>query len=158
MIDTPSQPLHNNFQTASCPEDRIDPERLWDGSIGQSVTDISTTKRPASLDMSSHRLINGGLEKDSNGEMLTDERQLNIPLSRKRVRKYRKIKNPQSTWFCGGHFMTGGDSLISVSLALVVLFGLSGVWIGTTGVWLWLHGAEYGLAKGGGIAVVIIFA
>ncbi len=52
--------------------------------------------------------------------------------------------------------MTGGDSLISVSLALVVLFGLTGVWLGTTGAWLWKHGSEYGFARGGGIAIVII--
>lgn len=53
--------------------------------------------------------------------------------------------------------MTGGDNPVSVITTLVIILGLSGVWVGTTGVWLWQYGTEYGLAKGGGIAVVIIF-
>jgi len=75
----------------------------------------------------------------------------------KRRRKYTILENPQTTWFCGGHLMTGGDSLVSVGMSVTVLLGLSGVWLGTTGVWLWVHGKEYGLAKGGGVAIVIIF-
>lgn len=53
--------------------------------------------------------------------------------------------------------MTGGDSLLSVGLSVVLMLGMTGVWLGTTGSWLWKHGSEYGIAKGGGVAVVIIF-
>jgi palmitoyltransferase ZDHHC9/14/18 len=52
--------------------------------------------------------------------------------------------------------MTGGDNWWSFVLTLLVILGMFGVWLGTTGVWLWRHGSEYGLATGGGVAVVII--
>ena len=75
----------------------------------------------------------------------------------KKVRRHTHFGNPQSTWFGGGHMMTGGDSLLSVGLSVVLMLGMTGVWLGTTGSWLWKHGSEYGIAKGGGVAVVIIF-
>jgi palmitoyltransferase ZDHHC9/14/18 len=53
--------------------------------------------------------------------------------------------------------MTGGSDWYSAILALVFLLGMTGLWIGTTGVWMWRYGSEYGLAKGGGVAVTIIF-
>jgi len=71
-------------------------------------------------------------------------------------RKWRKLENPQSTWFAGGRLMTGGDNWWSFVFTAVIILGLTGVWLGTTGVWLWNHGSEYGLATGGGVAVVII--
>jgi palmitoyltransferase ZDHHC9/14/18 len=73
------------------------------------------------------------------------------------IRRYKLFENKQTTWLFGGRMMTGGDNPVSVLTTLVIILGLSGVWVGTTGVWLWQHGTEYGLAKGGGIAVVIIF-
>jgi len=39
----------------------------------------------------------------------------------------------------------------------LLLFGLTGLWTGTTGVWMWQHGSEFGLAKGGGVAVMVVF-
>lgn len=72
-------------------------------------------------------------------------------------RKYQALENKSTTFFCGGRLMTGGDSPLSFIISVVIILGLSGVWIGTTGVWLWQHGHEYGLASGGGIAIVIIF-
>jgi len=73
-----------------------------------------------------------------------------------RVRKYKMFENPQTTFFCGGRMMTGGDSVISLILTAVIMLALTGVWLGTTGVWLWVHGKEYGLVKGGGVGIVIV--
>jgi palmitoyltransferase ZDHHC9/14/18 len=53
--------------------------------------------------------------------------------------------------------MTGGDSPLNFILALIILFGIAGTWIGTTGAWIWKRGHEYGLASGGGIAIVVVF-
>ncbi|KAK4687376.1 hypothetical protein P7C73_g2735, partial [Tremellales sp. Uapishka_1] len=76
----------------------------------------------------------------------------------KKRRKYRKYQhnNPSTMFFLGGRIQTGGDSPMSLVLSLVVMFGLFGVWLGTTGVWIWRHGHEYGLVKGGGVAIVIV--
>lgn len=79
------------------------------------------------------------------------------PRTAMRRRRYQTFENPLSTWFCGGHLMTGGDSYFSMIFTLVIIFGLSGVWLGTTGAWLWQYGHEYGLVRGGGIAVVVVF-
>jgi palmitoyltransferase ZDHHC9/14/18 len=75
-----------------------------------------------------------------------------------RQRKYKALENKNTTFLLGGRLMTGGDSPLSFMISLVILFGISGCWVGTTGVWLWKHGTEYGLPKGGGIAIVIVFA
>ena len=77
--------------------------------------------------------------------------------SDRRQRRYTKLGNDQMKWLCGGRAMTGGDNPWSFLLTLVILLGVSGVWLGTTGAWLWQRGPEYGLASGGGIAVVIVF-
>lgn len=74
-----------------------------------------------------------------------------------RVRRYKNFENPITKFCLNGRLMTGGDSWWSIILALVLLFGTSGVWIGTTGVWMCRNGSEYGLAKGGGIAVTVVF-
>ncbi|KAI9639773.1 DHHC palmitoyltransferase-domain-containing protein [Dioszegia hungarica] len=72
-------------------------------------------------------------------------------------RRYQLFENPLSTFLFKGHAMTGGDNLYSVGLVLVLLFGITGVWFGTTGVWYWRYAGEYGMAKGGGVAIDIIF-
>lgn len=72
-------------------------------------------------------------------------------------RRYKSFENPLTTFFCGGHLMTGGDDYYSVALAAFMLLAQSGIWVGTTGVWMWEHGSEYGLASGGGIGVVVVF-
>jgi palmitoyltransferase ZDHHC9/14/18 len=74
-----------------------------------------------------------------------------------RRRRYETFENPLTTFFCGGRLVTGGDDYVSFGLAATLLFGMTGVWIGTTGVWMWQYGSEYGLARGGGVAVVICF-
>ncbi|WWC89296.1 uncharacterized protein L201_004217 [Kwoniella dendrophila CBS 6074] len=65
--------------------------------------------------------------------------------------------NPLTSFWWNGRLITGGDHWYSMIFVIVILLGISGVWIGTTGVWLWVHGREYGLVKGGGIAINIIF-
>jgi palmitoyltransferase ZDHHC9/14/18 len=74
-----------------------------------------------------------------------------------RIRKYQKFDNDQTTFFARGKLMTGGDNPWSMIMTLVILFGLTGVWVGTTGVWLWVDGERYGLNKGAGIAIVVVF-
>ncbi|ORX36649.1 DHHC palmitoyltransferase-domain-containing protein [Kockovaella imperatae] len=80
-----------------------------------------------------------------------------IPPAAARVRRYNKIGNPQITFCLGGHLVTGGDNPFSAIATAVIILGLTGVWLGTTGVWLWKHGSEYGLGRGGGVAIVIVF-
>lgn len=76
--------------------------------------------------------------------------------ARKRFQTY-NADNPLSTWFARGRMMTGGDSPWSVLLVLMMLFGITGVWFGTTGVWYWRYAGEYGMARGSGVAIDIIF-
>lgn len=72
-------------------------------------------------------------------------------------RRYQLFDNPLSTFLFRGHLMTGGDNPFSVILVLVFLFGITGVWFGTTGVWYWRYAGDYGLARGSGVAIDIIF-
>ncbi|KAG1756430.1 DHHC palmitoyltransferase-domain-containing protein [Suillus paluster] len=43
----------------------------------------------------------------------------------------------QNRFFCGGRLLTGGDSPWAFIASLTLVFGLSGVWFGTTCVWYW---------------------
>lgn len=74
-----------------------------------------------------------------------------------KTRRYKNFENKNSTWLCGGRLMTGGDSPVNFIGSIILILGISGVWLGTTGAWLWRHGHEYGMAKGAGIAVTIVF-
>lgn len=73
------------------------------------------------------------------------------------TRRYKNFENKSSTWLCGGRLMTGGDSPVNFIGSIIIILGISGVWLGTTGAWLWVHGHEYGMAKGAGIAITIVF-
>ncbi|GMK59443.1 hypothetical protein CspeluHIS016_0800490 [Cutaneotrichosporon spelunceum] len=73
-------------------------------------------------------------------------------------RRYTEFENTNSTFFCSGHLMTGGDTPLSFILSVILLLGISGLWVGTTGVWLWKHAHEYGMASGAGIAINVVFA
>ncbi|WVF71514.1 hypothetical protein IAT40_006320 [Kwoniella sp. CBS 6097] len=141
----------------------------WDRSIGRSITELSTPPRTAASVMSSDEtnLVNRerpSFEKPENNHNMSALHQSNAKFSsrkdqnKRRKRKYEHFDNPLTTFFCGGRLMTGGDNYMSLAVVLVVLMGLSGVWIGTTGAWLWEHGREYGLVTGGGVAITIIFA
>lgn len=131
-------PLENRY---------IQPSRT-EHSLRQSMTDMSTPRRPP-RELSSDNLMST-LRGEKAPDQPTQQRQ------GKPERKWRKLENPQSTWFAGGRLMTGGDNWWSFVFTAVIILGLTGVWLGTTGVWLWNHGSEYGLATGGGVAVVII--
>ncbi|BEJ14840.1 hypothetical protein CspHIS471_0406070 [Cutaneotrichosporon sp. HIS471] len=72
-------------------------------------------------------------------------------------RRYTEFENTNSTFFCGGRLMTGGDTPLSFILSILLLLGVSGLWVGTTGVWLWKHAHEYGMSRGAGIAINIVF-
>lgn len=73
------------------------------------------------------------------------------------TRRYEEFENKNSTFFCGGNLMTGGDTPLSFIVSIILLLGVSGLWIGTTGVWLWLHAHEYGMARGAGVAITVVF-
>ena len=148
-----------------------------DLSLRQSMTDISTP-RQIHRELSSDDLVSNGRtttsEKTNGHPPLPSypsppDRYLTKRVSPnrtaesgravtqgRRFKKYTRFENDQTTFFCGGHLMTGGDNPLSAIAVVVVIQGLTGVWLGTTGVWLWQHGREYGLVKGGGVAIVII--
>jgi len=122
--------------------------------IGTSLTEI--VSHPHTSQRSSEDLVNRRMDKDK------EKASADLPLHRKqettkRERRYKSFENPLTTFFLNGHMVTGGDAWYSAILAMVLLLGMAGVWLGTTGVWMWRHGSEYGLAKGGGIAVTIVF-
>ncbi|WVQ99474.1 hypothetical protein IAU59_006609 [Kwoniella sp. CBS 9459] len=141
----------------------------WDRSIGRSITEVSTPPRTAASEMSSDETQLVGRERASM-EKANAHTALHHSTARtgpnssrrngqsRRERRYESFENPLTTFFCGGRLMTGGDTYRSLAFVLVIMLGLSGVWLGTTGAWLWEHGTEYGLVKGGGIAITIIFA
>ena len=48
-----------------------------------------------------------------------------------------QIFRSQNTFFLRGRFLTGGDSLWAFLFSLSLVFGIAGVWFGTTCVWWW---------------------
>jgi palmitoyltransferase ZDHHC9/14/18 len=120
--------------------------------IGSSLIDVAS--HPHSSQRSSSDLVHRRFDK----EKLSAELPIHMkPVKKERERRYKSFENPLTTFFMNGHMVTGGDAWYSAILALVLLFAMTGIWLGTTGVWMWRHGSEYGLAKGGGIAVTIMF-
>ncbi|WVW83945.1 hypothetical protein I302_105968 [Kwoniella bestiolae CBS 10118] len=149
-----------------------------DKSIGRSITEMSTPPRTATSELSSDELVNNrnsDLEKGvggvDNSPKSSKKSHKSKPKLRSKAslgrnnnetegrprRKYESFENPLTTFFWNGKLMTGGDNWWSILMVTVMLLGLSGVWIGTTGAWMWVHGREYGMVKGGGVAVTIIF-
>ena len=141
------------------PDDKSTPHWRKNEARRPSVTKISTLPIPAEAAQSSSGNLTNGMggaaEKINGRRYLTYHARAEQQVQRRR--KYTMFESPQTTWFCGGHLMTGGDSMFSVVLTVLILLGLTVVWLGTTGAWLWVHGTEYGLAKRGGVAIVIVF-
>ncbi|KAK8864432.1 hypothetical protein IAR55_001680 [Kwoniella newhampshirensis] len=145
----------------------------WSRTSRHSITNIPTPPQTHLSHLSSDDLVNRTrsreLEKshgNGNGSGSGDKDRKSTSEKRRsqlshkqygRRRKYETFENPLTTFFLSGKMMTGGDTVWSMLFVVVVLLGVSGVWLGTTGAWLWRHGREYGLAKGGGVAVTIIF-
>lgn len=77
-----------------------------------------------------------------------------------RTRKYHRLhaQPMQDThFFLKGHLMTGGDNVWPLIGSIILVLGLGGLWLGTTGVWVWRDGLGGGGASRGGKAAVIIF-
>ncbi|WRT66402.1 uncharacterized protein IL334_003358 [Kwoniella shivajii] len=181
---SPTFALSSSF---SLSEQQSKPPNNWDRSIGRSITEMSTPPRTAISELSSDELVNRNRGRDiekANGHGTNDGmREANdFRLSKsakswrtnpnnhsrsnsskfsdgKHRRKYETLNssNPLTTFFWSGRLMTGGDNWWSLIGIVVILLGISGVWLGTTGAWLWQHGREYGLVKGSGIVITIIF-
>jgi palmitoyltransferase ZDHHC9/14/18 len=120
--------------------------------IGSSLIDVAS--HPHSSQRSSSDLVHRRFDKEKPSAELPIHMK---PVKKERERRYKSFENPLTTFSMNGHVVTGGDAWYSAILALVLLFAMTGIWLGTTGVWMWRHGSEYGLAKGGGIAVTIMF-
>ncbi|WWC70020.1 uncharacterized protein I206_103964 [Kwoniella pini CBS 10737] len=146
----------------------------WDKSIGRSITEMSTPPRTAASELSSDELVNrdnaknkdlekGHAQNASDTSRSQNQRKVSksshapAGVHNKTNRKYQHFENPLTTFWWNGKLVTGGDNWWSFILIVVVLLGLSGVWIGTTGAWLWIHGTEYGLLQGAGVAITIIY-
>ncbi|KAH8106810.1 DHHC palmitoyltransferase-domain-containing protein [Cristinia sonorae] len=54
------------------------------------------------------------------------------------IRRYR-VYPSRNRFFFDGRLLTGGDSPLAFIGSLLVLFGISGGWFGTTCVWWWKH-------------------
>jgi palmitoyltransferase ZDHHC9/14/18 len=122
------------------------------GPMGTSLTNIAS--HPHSSQRSSSDLVHRRFDKEKPSAELPIHAK---PVKKERQRRYKSFENPLTMFFMNGHMVTGGDDWYSAILALFLLFAMTGVWMGTTGVWMWRHGSEYGLANGGGIAVTIVF-
>jgi hypothetical protein len=88
---------------------------------------------------------------------------LSEPYRRKQssVRKYKRLQAQplqSTTYFLQGRLITGGDSILPLIGSFVLVLGIGGLWLGTTGVWVWKDGLGGGGAGRGGKAAVIIFA
>lgn len=132
--------------------------------VGSSLTEIGSYPDQEINSESSDDLVHRRQRQQNNYGNGDSEKPVQaLPLHHQRssthekVRRYKNFENPITRFCFNGRLMTGGDAWWSVILALVLLFGTGGVWIGTTGVWMCQHGSEYGLATGGGIAVTVIF-
>lgn len=76
------------------------------------------------------------------------------------TRKYRRLESQplqSTTYFAEGRLLTGGDSILPLIGSFIIVLGLGGLWLGTTGVWMWRDGLGGGGASAGGKAAVIIF-
>ena len=125
----------------------------------KATLETPSRRSPPELDSSSN-LVDASRSSRSHKYDRKSQRALNTPQSTpqpKRWRKYKNLDNPSVTFFLGGKLMTGGDSLISLALTLIIILGLTGIWVGTTGWWLVVHGPEYGLARGAGVGIIVVF-
>lgn len=145
--DIESSPEPMSLDAILADTNRQDERYMQPSRTDLSMTDISTPPR-IPRELSSDNLMTSRQSEKTLGGI--------TPGTQKRTRKYKFLENKQTTWFLGGRVMTGGDTPWSIMMTITAILALTGVWMGTTGVWLCQHGTEYGLAKGGGIAIVIV--
>ncbi|KZT35075.1 hypothetical protein SISSUDRAFT_1051964 [Sistotremastrum suecicum HHB10207 ss-3] len=62
----------------------------------------------------------------------------------------------QNKFFFGGRLLTGGDSIIPFLCTLLVVFGVTGVWFGTTCVWWWHNKSPAVAGAGAYLALITI--
>lgn len=62
-----------------------------------------------------------------------------------------------TTYYFNGLLQTGGDSPLPLVGSIVLVLGLGGLWLGTTGVWMWRNGFGGGGPGVGGKVAVVIF-
>jgi hypothetical protein len=94
------------------------------------------------------------LDTDDPGEKAAYKSPTSVRASKRR--NYTFLPPSGVSFFLKGHAMTGGDSPLPLLASVLLVCGVSGCWIATTGVWLWRDGERYDLGSGG-IAVVIVF-
>lgn len=78
-------------------------------------------------------------------------------IRQRRYEEFAKYPLQDTKYFCGGRLLTGGDNIFPFLASIVLLLGLGGLWLGTTGVWIWRDGLGGGGAGAGGKAAVVIF-
>ncbi|KAJ9116655.1 hypothetical protein QFC20_000588 [Naganishia adeliensis] len=116
-------------------------EALIGGSVGQVSDDIPSTRQVVSMNQ---------------GTSYPPASSSHAP----RTRKYHRLHQQpmQDThFFLKGHLVTGGDNIWPIIGSIILVLGLGGLWLGTTGVWIWRDGLGGGGAGRGGKAAVIIF-
>lgn len=131
-------------------------EQIWDSGESNSP---SHGTHGLHQDSSDHLVDVKALALGEKRKRTSDRPQSMPAQTVSRQRKYQVFAGGDTnvTFFCGGRLMTGGDSPLSFIVSVILHLGVSGVWLGTTGVWLCTEGNNYGLAKGGGIAITAVF-
>jgi palmitoyltransferase ZDHHC9/14/18 len=123
---------------------------MAEASSDDLVEDQHDLEKGSKTGSNSHRMSHLGRKSSSRTRQKHSTKRLR--------RRYETFDNPLTSWYFGGRVMVGGDKPWSVMVTLVLLFGITGVWLGTSGVWYWRYGDQYGLARGAGIGIVIVFA
>jgi hypothetical protein len=128
--------------------DRESSPRTWPGHI-------SAVARHISASPNTPRASDGALT--SMPKLQQGYRPASAPVGMPKQRNYQFLPPSGITFLLHGRFMTGGDSPLPLFASVLLICGVGGCWLGTTGVWLWREGRRYGLGSGG-IAVVFVFA
>lgn len=171
QLDNPSHPYPPPRITSSVTPSRapvVVTPRSGNGASG--LFDLQPQSRTnAQLGVSPTASIDNFTSKDcqvvdpsSNRSALAPIKVTSHPSKRlTQTRKYHRLRSQplQSTYyFCQGRLLTGGDSPLPMIASFILVLGLGGLWLGTTGVWMWRSGLGGGGASAGGKAAVIIFA
>lgn len=165
---SPFQPPHPHYTTQQIQSQ----QRLSPSVQSQPTSPRSNPPPPLSLSPSSHPANLPHLANSPNHPAPTsNDRPYSYspstpftppptPPTRKQNRKKTynyQLHDSHNTFFLRGKLLTGGDSAIPFIISLALVLGLGGLWLGTTGVWIWREGVG-GKGGRGGVGVVIVFA